>query len=193
MNEQNNALIAIRENIERAAQKVAREWAGVIEPDDVVQEIALRLLEKNYATTVAELSEDEQYATLVKIGKQIASQYRSDYDHFSGNFIYSTNEVRALLGSGALEDQDTEYSPEYHDLREAYTRLPSRHANVLDRRFLFGEEVEYRAQVSRAIDALTAEMNRNGRQEETHEGPGARKALSNAAAAALSHRQLSRE
>lgn len=204
MTTQNEALLAIHDDIKAAARHVALEWADVVEADDMEQEIAVRLLADNYATTVYELGKWGRKKTLFKIGQQIASDQRVDYEHFSGQFQYSTEEVRDRLKKGALEEVGTEetetaagdpaveFVVDDVDVRAGFERLPEQHqANILfwlkaDRAPLTSTE---RKNITRAVDALTHILNREFRKSSgDHDGPGSRQAMTNAKANAITQR-----
>ena len=99
----NDAYRLIAEDVTRAAKASARKWSGVIDPEDMEQEMWLRIAEStDYSEKLAEMDDAARTSVLNKMGSQIASGYRNDYEKFSGNYIYSTDEVRELLESGAL-------------------------------------------------------------------------------------------
>lgn len=185
MNKQNDALVKILPDIKRAAARTAREWEGIISADDAEQEIALTLLADTYAQQVAEMEPGARADVLARIGMHIASRYRDDYDYFTGNFRYSTREVREILERGALYEERTRTDTERLDLDEGVALLRKRnprYAELIGRRYLKGEELgETEARiVRRAVDLLTNCMNnvhRNRRAEYT-EGPGTRKIIS---------------
>lgn len=189
MNDQNSALLDIMRDIERAAKHIELEWPTVINADDAAQEIIVRLLEKKYATEVREMDPKPRKQVLHKIGQQIASEHRADFDYFSGNYRYSTGEVRAKLESGVLTDLeyepgDDEFSMEISDdaidIKRAFDQLDESKQEILLDRFARGVESTWRKSVTRAVDSLTQEMNRNVRRDDfEHDGPGSRTAISN--------------
>ncbi|WP_158881917.1 hypothetical protein [Amycolatopsis anabasis] len=197
MTNQNDALIQILPDIQRAARHIEMEWKGVVEADDIEQDIAARLLENNYATVAASLEPRALRRALFKIGVQLASGERVSYEHFSGQFRYSTGEVRERLERGALVDVGeikvegapepaSVFSVEDVDVRVAADKLSVAHQNALARRYVDGlvsADATDRKTVQRAVDALTHELNREFRRAaEAHDGPGSRQAVSNAQA-----------
>jgi DNA-directed RNA polymerase specialized sigma24 family protein len=104
----NDSAARIADDVSKAARKTAREWAGVIDAEDAEQEIWLRVLEagKDYADQLADMDEAARTSVLNTIGQQVASRYRNEYEGFSGNYIYGTEEVRDLLKGGALLAED---------------------------------------------------------------------------------------
>lgn len=186
-NEQNEALVSLLPEIRAASERVARDWSSVTTADDVEQEMALHLLEKKSATTLSEFDPPARRTALYRIGVQIAVQERIDYDHFTGNFCYSTKDVRGILESGALAEGREKTHTERLDLDEGSAMLRDRnprYAELIAERYLYGYEVDDRKALTRAVDALTECMNsvNNGRSREYTDGPGTRKVISNAKA-----------
>lgn len=188
-NTQNAALLEILPDIERAARHVASEWSGVVDREDLEQEISLRLIQDHYAATVFDMELPARKRVLFKIGTQLASQEAVDMEHFSGNFTYGANEVRTLLDRGALvapghelvgdtfveygEDggatdvQACQISVEGIDVRTAFERLTARQQELLTARYVHGEvsgEASIRVRTGEAVNALTHEMNRGRRR-----------------------------
>lgn len=183
-------LVDLDADIRRAAKLVAFQWPGVVEEHDMVQDIYLHLLERPNEVDKLRRMEDEKsrYNIIVKKGHRIANQERKDYSYFTGNYRYSVKEVRALLISGALRDDETsppvhrptdeEYQPTVAgkskppvphavtDLRQGLELLGKRHiryAEAIVRRYLYEEATETsleRTVLSRALGALAEEMNR---------------------------------
>lgn len=196
MSKQNDALVKILPDIKRAAARTAREWEDVISADDAEQEIALTLLADTYAQQVAEMEPGARADVLAKIGTHIASRYRDDYDYFTGNFRYSTREVREILERGALYEERTRTDTERLDLDEGVALLRKRnprYAELIGRRYLKGEELgETEARIARrAVDLLTNCMNNVHRNRRAGyiEGPGTRKVISRESAAWITKSQ----
>lgn len=191
MNDQAAALAAIHADIQRAARVTALEWPNVIDADDAEQEIVLLLLSDAYAVTAAGLDEKARLRVLVKIGAQIASRYRGEYETFSGNVMYSTKEVRKLLDGGALTERGDRFDPGRADVQGSLADLSDDHRAILRARYAEGaapSDARSRKQLQRAVDALTELMNRVRRKNtrEHDDGPGSRKAISNEQARRLS-------
>lgn len=177
------------EEVRRAGHSTARRWAGIIEADDAEQEIWLRLLESNYLDKLEEMEPGARAHVLGRIGGQVASGYRDDYESFTGNLSYGTDEVRAMLRSGLLARQRDQLDPssetltEFLDLHEGAQSLRDvspQFAETIGAVFLLGQEVPNRMQITRAVDALTREMNRvSSRRFVEYSGPGSRQAQSN--------------
>src|SRR5690606_24102263 len=174
-----------------------------------------------YAETVAGMNEYARRSFLSRMATIAANQERTDYDHFTGNFRYSSAEVRTLLERGALSgvsydvdeepvtvsgeifgasdsvnlfiETDQEISVEDIDVRHAIRRIHPNYQEILVRKYVQDEDPPPRMQRQRAIDALTRVMNHAWRRANTeHEGPGSRKVISNARAAIINKRQTER-
>lgn len=188
--------VDLAEEIRRAARSTAAQWPGVIDADDVEQQTWMRLLEApTYRNDLEKMDEGERKNALHWIGHQIALGERDDYDLFAGQWHYSTNEVRQLLGEGVLTVERKRPRPEYVDLDEAFDALDEHHAETLWRAYaskdLDRSTGAARKGLQRAVDALTDGMNHvyRNRVSSYAEGPGSRQALSNAQAQALTARQ----
>lgn len=179
-----------------AARITARRWQGVIDADDAEQEIWVRLLESDYIDRLSDMDKPARGYVLRRIGHQVAGRYRDDYEVFSGQVFYSTDEVRALLAKGLLDrppdelDTASDTMSEWLDLHEATEQLRDQHpshADIIAARYVVGDYEPGPAggkPLTLAVDALTREMNRiHRRRWAPHEdGPGSRRAVSNAAA-----------
>jgi len=195
--DQSTALAEILPEIQRAAAKVGREWAAVTTAEDIEQEISLHLLEKHSATKIAAFDAPARRELLTRIGTQIASQERVDYDYFTGNYRYGVTEVRELLEKGGLHEARVKNRSERLDLDEGGALLRKRnprYANLIGSRYLNDEPAESPADqkaTERAVDALTDCMNQvfKNRGRSYLAGPGSRSAVSNARAAVLTSNQ----
>jgi len=199
LNAQNDALLEILPDIKRAARQIELEWPDVATADDVEQDIVVRLLEDGYVVDARDLEPASRRRFLYKVAQQIASGERVDYEFFTGNFRYSAAEVRGHLENDALIDIEYEdlgdesetFSVEQVDIRNAFRSLSKDHQAVLFERFVYGnyQGVSWQP-ITRAIDALTRELNRTyKRAHSKHEGPGSRKAISNSQAQYISSQQ----
>lgn len=184
MKSRNEIIADLVPKVRAIAHKTASYWPGTIDADDVEQEISLRLLE--LSDDALERLDQSPHAgvmsTLRMLGMQIASDYRNDYESFSGNYRYSGEEVRSLLESGALVFSDELTATERVDLMAAMERLQEtspQYAEALFRRYAEGIPDRGKSDENarlRAIRALTREMNRNfNRTTAEHEGPALRK------------------
>lgn len=185
---QNPALVELLPEIRSASRSVAGRWSNTVSGEDLVQEISVILLRDRYAQRLLGMDLAARRYVLGKIAGRLAAQEATDYEHFSGNFTYSTDEVRTLLAKDALaspghevlggEFVDTnagdpiavsacEISVDGIDLRTAFGRLSERQQGLLTDRYVLGvtsPDASVRKELSRAVDALTQEMNQAGRK-----------------------------
>lgn len=191
--------------ISYASKVVANQWPGVIEADDVEQELYLLLLERpGSVEKLATMTSEERRNSLVHVGHQIGSRYKNDYELFSGNCYYGTEHVRAILESGLLTvarrdlGDMKETLTDFLDLHEAFDymkRVSEEYAQIVwsyyvEGSYDTGTGARYE-RLRRAIRSLTELMNQAHRRRsgKFHQGPGARKAISNEKARIISQRQ----
>lgn len=173
-----------------AARRVSFQWPSVIEEDDLAQDVVLRLLDSPGALQRIE-TEDEisVKAFMVKVAHQVASDQMVDYDHFSGNYLYDTVEVRVLLEEQAWLLKSNKLSAEIMDLKEAMKNLVKKnsgyYADLVNK---YQHEIDYsdntgKSRIRRGVASLTEEMNWIGvrRRKDFIEGPGSRKAYTSKA------------
>lgn len=181
--------------VKKVARNVSYYWPGVVEPDDLEQLIWLFILERpSTQQHLGGLDEHSRYRALSKIGHELASKERASYDVFSGNFRYSVDEVKYVLSKGVLIEDVTGWDEAVHDLMEGLEVLVTRspqYVEAITSRYAEFEYPQKSADKSRLRDALTAvtdEMNKSNKRRHADE-PGMRKAVSNAAARAISSSQ----
>jgi hypothetical protein len=212
-----NAVLDMKNEVTKAAKTVAFQWPGIVEADDLEQDITLHLLESpgSVEKLLRDFDDRQRLNAIIKIGHKIASEERTDYELFSGNFRYSVNEVKQILEDRVLHNESPELGSNWSvadytssggefadtvntklatetDLRRGMDRLRkvnSGYAEVIDRRYLkdevFAKEDEAsRTRLSRALTALTTQMNRSYKQQfmERPDGPGSRSRMSRSAA-----------
>lgn len=192
----------LTKQINRAAKSVAFQWPGIVEADDVEQSIWLRLLESpGSMDKILGMDDAAQSRAIIGIGHQLASKERTDYEHFSGNFRYSVNEVKNLLESGILKDLGygvkSSWSTEEYiakggefadavlsknsmetDLRRGLRwveSVNSKYYEVIRRRYLRDEVLVDSADqrlVQRALASLTTQMNRSFKRQHAERPDG---------------------
>lgn len=202
--EQWMSVLELQRDIERAARHIQLEWPEVVDSwEDMASDIMALLVKDNQGIKIQQLDPKAKRKTLHMIGQQIASSMRDDYEHFTGNYLYSTNEVRSILGSGILKeltetvelpgtdrdwavgDKKSVTRLEHVDVLNAFNQLEGHHRGILIRRFNQGEQLDNvdRKDLTRAVDRLTDILNRTRRRQASqHNGPGSRKAISNSRA-----------
>lgn len=185
--------------VTKAARSVAYQWPGVIEADDLEQEVHLHILSSpGTQRDLDEMDEVSRYRTVSKIAHRIASQERTDYDYYKGSYRYSLKEVKDLLDDGAiLEDQD-EFNAEAADLFESIANLNDRYHEAIRSRYVDRVVPPRGAEamaLSRAIEELVEGMNRahKSRFVDDPECVGTRPILTRTAAIALTSRQYNGE
>ena len=138
-------------------------------------------------------------STLRKVGDRICSKERDDYETFSGQYIYSVDEVKEMLNRGALGEDPNSASPWVMSVEEiealgrpdseiTNTRIDlylalkalgesnARHAYLILLRYREGYSFEHsdpdRKACERAVESLAREMNRiNIRRSAKFDGP----------------------
>ncbi|MFD1044360.1 hypothetical protein ACFQ1S_01505, partial [Kibdelosporangium lantanae] len=116
-------LTEIYPDIEKAARTIALEWPNIIDRDDAVQEISLALLSDDYTDKVIAMDEPSRRNVLMRIARHIAANYRSEYERHSGQYRYSSGEVRAILERGALIDGREAFDAGAADIRAVWGEL----------------------------------------------------------------------
>ena len=151
-------------DVRKAARSTAFDWPGTVEEGDLVSDLYIRL--HGSPATVDKLLEMEpgqRVYRLKRMAKQIASQARTDLDHFSGNFNYSVNEVKKYLSAGGLDKKLDQFNTQIHDLREAFKVLQStneNYANAIYQRYVL-EVPPNPSTLNRALTKISDLMNRS--------------------------------
>lgn len=181
-------LNALRSVIRRASRSVAHQWPGVVEAEDVEQSIYVRLLESEGSLDkISEMDELARYRAIVGIGHQIASEERTDYAHFKGNYRYSVAEAKDLLKQGILTENDdevTRFRAEKVDLLTSLDSLKDSYAEAIRSRYAdlrFPSTDSEKSALKRGLTALADGMNKihRTRHSERDDGPGTREVISN--------------
>lgn len=197
--------IELNKDIAKAAKAVALDWPGVIEADDIQQELWVRVLESEKTLNAITNAEPALRMDLLKrMGVQVASKYANDYEVFTGNIFYSSAHVRRVLEAGLLTAtrrdlaEMDETLTEFLDLHESFDVL--KRINQEQAQAIWADFVEdnfdksspsARKKLSRAVNHLTDLMNQayKRRMASYEDGPGSREVMSNARARAISSTQ----
>lgn len=185
-------------DIQKVARRASLDWPGIVDQEDMVQDVCLHILEApGTVRDLAEMDDNARYQTLHKIAHRIASRERASYEYFSGQFRYSAREVRAALEAGALRKpgsrlKSTWSAEDYvangsdhsdtvigmvsmeQDLQAALVKLKDTNGDyheILSRRYVDGEtgmDQVDRKRLERAVGSLTTKMNH------AHKAPGGR-------------------
>jgi hypothetical protein len=191
----------------RAGREVARKYPG-IEAADIASEALSALVEK--IDRVADMSPGYLYEVLRRDGLTFAAKERYRYIVETSQYVYTPREVRALLEhcyydpsawdvptgrddwlSAEIDGQSIGVS--LIDIKVAMEKIKPEHRYTLEQRYFEGDSSLERKRVSRAVDSLVRALNRkvNGSEGE-HDGPGARRAMSNGEALRRASYDMSR-
>lgn len=200
--EQWDAISDFSHAIDSVSKQAENGWPEVVNSwEDMALSITAHLVQKRQATALALLERGARRRVLAKIAQQIASTWRDEYEHFNGNFRYSTDEVRQILSRGAISSSiwdsvDSNGNPleesawhagsgrtafgkqariEPFDIRAAFPQLSAGHRRALVRKYAHQEILNgaERMELSRAVESLTRLMNRGYRRAYAdHDGPG---------------------
>ena len=156
---------------------------------------------------------------LFRLARQIAVDDNHKQQVAKGDFRYGVNEVRRLLEEGILKGQEeaitssnwgqtairktgiadstcltaSAFTDIVDGMVELRKRPGSRYFDLIVRKYVLGDEIKPgpdRNAVSRGLKSLTTIMNRQLKRDMAdHDGPGSRKAISNAKARGISSLQ----
>lgn len=174
----------IKDKVRKAATSASQRWNGLLDADDIEQELWLFIAETPSAQAYLNDSGNNQVRrALRQRADVICSKERIDYDKFSGNWHYSPAEVRSLL-KDVIDAQDIP-SEEFIDLQKGMEELRDKHPEYHETvvRVFFRDDRDVTAmKKSRAVDKLTALMNRSRttRSAERTEGPGTKPTITEA-------------
>lgn len=180
--------------IAKAARSVAYQWPGVVEADDVEQAIYLKLLESpGTVAKVGEYEERAKYRFLTRMGHQIASQERTDYDYYKGAFNYSVGDAKNALKGGILtavvfEKGQVEIGC---DLFDALGELKIEYVEAIYMRYALNavpKDTKSKDTLKNGLARLTDEMNKVAKRKFSarEDGPGTRATVTPASAQYLS-------
>lgn len=191
--------------VEGVARTLAATYR-LVEAEDVEQEIWLALA-ANWR--YLDGKEDAYVRSAAKrAGASYCERERYDYTFNTAQFVYTTRDLRGLLAEAFFEDAAWLDLPRKEfgavesvmsgglavamwDMAEAFGRLKPHEAAAIRKRYATDKPLSpaERKSVERGIDAMAVILNRKISTEQiaagAHEGPGARTALSNAQAQAM--------
>ena len=188
---------------EKVGNRIARRYPG-IDPEDITAEALTEL----YRTKDQIRSPTQQnvYKILERWAIRYAATERYEYVVNTSQYIYTPHEVRALLKHAYFMEEmwdvpraeDDSLCAEIEgdvvvvsllDIEEALRRATPAAKETINRAFSAGEQVP-RKTLDRAIDQITRHLNKHvNRSSFGHEGPGARRALTNANAQYITRNQ----
>lgn len=174
------------DRLRRAARSVSRKWEQVISEDELYSEMWLHLVETPASVVkIHDMRPGQRDGVLTNIGHQIASRARDTYEHFSGQYSYSVDEVRKLLERGALAGHVASFEAPTADVLRAAEGLNARYHAAIVSRYIDGlvpaSSSAAEKALERAVDSLTNQMNRNRNTDiyEYENGGGRRATMSN--------------
>ncbi|MGW5773082.1 hypothetical protein ACWEVY_28515 [Streptomyces longwoodensis] len=172
------------EALDSLAERVAREIAGkwhIVEVDDVKQEIMLHAVKEQHIIAQYQGSEDVLRKVFWNAGRRYAAKERAYLDLMDDQYHYTPDEVRGVMRSFVYTDEEVSQQigkkddltrctiadnimSARMDAERSIKRLNSDYQEVIMRLFVYGmtplNDTD-RKRGYRAIDALTAEMNRS--------------------------------
>lgn len=204
MNEQD--YLRLKPIVQYESVAIAEDTSIVIDAEDIEQEMWLHLNEKwSYYS-----GKEDGFVRvgIRKVGKTYCMEERYRYTHYSAQYVYTNEEVRQLFKSGFFEEaawQDVPKKGDYKltvdeggvtvalwDIRAAYDSLSKPEREAIFRKYALDDQLDTteRKRLSRAVDAVTRYLNSKvvAAQESRHDydnGPGARRAITNAHALAI--------
>lgn len=170
-------------SVQRAASTAAYKWHGLLGAEDIEQELWVEILESPATTEKLEGSDADLVTDLLaRMADRICIKERDTYEHFSGQFRYSVNEVKTVIEAFFLRSGE-ELLIDLVDAEVAFDLLTETNPNYADaifRRYALGEtpgsDKPFEDALRRGLTKLTDLMNRNfkDREREHRDGPGTR-------------------
>lgn len=163
--------------IKKAARYGSKRWKGVMEYDDLYQELWLFILEAPSVQNMVLQQGAELQNFFHNKADSICKAEQTDYGQFTGNFQYTPADVRAIVDTNPADrswDEEADYSKGLDKLCNWH---PKQYDNFMD--YLVNgmpEERSRRSKVYHSIDKLTECMNnhRRDREKEAWYGEGPR-------------------
>ena len=163
----------LSEPIKRASLSVAINWYGLLSEDDIEQEIWVEILESPAtARDLTNADPDLLVDLLIHKANRICIKERDNYEHYSGNYRYSVNEIKEIAKQYFVRSGE-EIVAEFIDFEAGFARLEEdnpTYAEAIVRRYALGEMTTGKSAYSKAhqhgVTKLTNLMNRNFKQRE---------------------------
>ncbi|MFF3416847.1 hypothetical protein ACFYW9_19425 [Streptomyces sp. NPDC002698] len=164
---------------EKVAREIALKWC-IVEVDDVKQEILLHALEEQHIIAEHQGNEELLRRIFYTAGRRYAAKERAYLDLMDDQYHYVPDEVRGVMRSFIYTDAEVSQQIGKRDdltrcvitdnilsarvdAEKSIGRLNPEYQKAIMRQFVYGMSAESdadRKRGYRAIDALTAEMNR---------------------------------
>lgn len=165
---------------EKIAYEITAKWQ-IVEADDVKQEIMFHVVKEKHIIAQYQGNDEVLRKIFWNAGRRYAAKERAYLDLMDDQYHYTPDEVRGVMRSFVYTDTEvTEQIGKKDDLtrctitdnilsarmdaEKAIKRLNKDYQEVVMRLFVYGlpwKDETDRKRGYRAIDALTAEMNRN--------------------------------
>lgn len=150
--------------IREAAERVAKDWPSVTDPDELTRDLSLFLFDGERFGILLEMPEYRRQKYLVDAAKSLVANEVAEFEYNTGNSLYSVGEVTYMLKNGALINGRTKITATLPDLDEGCKylgRVLPLYAKLIYGVYVEGgtvrataaEELEY------AVRALTDCMN----------------------------------
>ena len=173
--------------IRRAARTAAYSWDGVVEADDIEQELWEWYLSRpSVQENLSTKTEDEAYSTFVWHANRVAADVHQSNLRFAADFEYSVDDARAVISG---EDRRHESLDDLEYAMDALRAKNPDQAEILKAKFGLGEVMGTGARrmlLYRALENLTDLMNKSYRDKSARfvaepgktlgDGPGSRTA-----------------
>lgn len=170
------------EPIQIAARRASANWYGLLEPEEIESELWIEILESDATKGKLGVSEpDLLIDLLVRMAERICIKERDNYEHYSGNYRYSVNEIKEVAEQYFVRSGEDiiEEHIDFHVSFEKLTGANPAYAEAIVKRYALGEVPKGGAaevRLSRGLTKLTNLMNRNfkKREYEYENGPETR-------------------
>lgn len=161
------------EPIQIAARRASGNWHGLLEPEEIESELWIEILDSDATKGKLENSDpDLLIDLLVRMAERICIKERDNYEHYSGNYRYSVNEIKEIAKQYFVRSGE-EIVEEFIDFEAGFARLEEdnpTYAEAIVRRYALGEMTTGKSAYSKAhqhgVTKLTNLMNRNFKQRE---------------------------
>ena len=161
------------EPIQIAARRASANWYGLLEPEEIESELWIEILESDATEGKLGISDpDLLIDLLVRMAERICIKERDNYEHYSGNYRYSVNEIKEIAEQYFVRSGE-DIVEEHLDFQVAYDSLMSNpddvYADSIFRRYAVGEIPKSgsdKMRLSRGLTKLANLMNRNFKQRE---------------------------
>lgn len=111
--------------IREAAERVAKDWPSVTDPDDLTRDLTLFLFDGERMPTLLDMPVYRRQKYLVDAAKTLVANEVAEFEYNTGNSLYSVGEVTYLLKSGGLVNSRTRLTATLPDLDEGCRYLAS--------------------------------------------------------------------